>query len=112
MNNERLDPWPPRLRDVLKQHEHTKPTEPGLYLYLFHGREDPEQDMDEWGVNGPHIGPLKWAHTTYGATVELKFADGFETGPLPADVLSIKDDLLYYDGMYYGDWSLYLHEGD
>lgn len=50
--------------------------------------------------------------TTYGATVELKFADGFETGPLPADVLSIKDDLLYYDGMYYGDWSLYLHGGD
>lgn len=28
------------------------------YLHLFHGRKDPNQQMDDWGEDGPYIGPL------------------------------------------------------
>ncbi len=40
------------------------PPKPGLYLGLFHGRDDPNEQMRDWGFNGPTIGPLVWCHTT------------------------------------------------
>ena len=36
-----------------------------MYLRLFHGRTDPQQDMDDWGSDGPVLGPYKFAHRTY-----------------------------------------------
>jgi hypothetical protein len=36
-----------------------------LYIRLFHGRVDPEQDMDDWGSDGPIFGPYHFVHTTY-----------------------------------------------
>lgn len=92
--------------DLIKAHEH-RPTKPGVYLYLMHGRKDPEQDMDDWGLEGPYIGPLRNMHTTYASTLHLKFADGKETGPLYPEVMCIADDMLYWDGVYYGDWSVF-----
>jgi len=29
-----------------------------LYLQLSHGRDSMEEDMDDWGFEGPYIGPL------------------------------------------------------
>lgn len=46
---------------------------PGMYLGLFHGRDTPEEELDNWGFNGPMIGPLKYVHTTYAAEMKLKF---------------------------------------
>lgn len=37
-----------------------------VYLYLFHGRDRFDQDMDAWGRECPAIGPLSYVHTTYG----------------------------------------------
>ena len=56
-----------------------KPPRPGMYLGLLHGRDHPQQQMNDWGFNGPMIGPLKWFHTTYTCTVRIAFesaADG------------------------------------
>ena len=42
-----------------------------LYIRLFHGRTDPDQDMDDWGFDGPVLGPYQFAHTTYTCHYEL-----------------------------------------
>jgi hypothetical protein len=30
-----------------------------LYLELYHGRDNVNDDMDDWGFDGPIIGPLE-----------------------------------------------------
>ncbi len=76
-----------------------------LYLRLFHGRSDPEQDMDDWGSNGPVFGPYKFVHTIYTSFVKLGRRDG------GCDEMSVLEkDLLYYDGVYYGDWTVFTYE--
>lgn len=72
-----------------------------LYIRLFHGRADPEQDMDEWGSDGPVLGPYNFVHTTYGSIVRLGCKDD------SCDELFLYEDMLYYDGVYYGDWSVF-----
>lgn len=88
-----------------------RPHKPGLYLGLFHGRDDPKARMDDWGYDGPAIGPLRWCHTTYAFTVRIEFEtltdaslyfDEDFDGELP-----LHDDMLVFDGSYYGDWTLY-----
>lgn len=72
-----------------------------LYIELFHGRKDKEQDMDDWGSTGPVFGPLCYAHTTYGNEIKLG-KDGDEYG-----VLRVNDGMVYYNGIWYGDWSVF-----
>ena len=72
-----------------------------LYLRLFHGREDPEQDMDNWGLDGPIFGPYEFVHTTYNSSIKLGKQNG------DCDMLLVAGDMLYYDGVYYGDWSVF-----
>lgn len=73
-----------------------------IYLELFHGRKDPSQGMDDWGEQGPIFGPFDYVHTIY--------AQRIVAGPFGDDAtleLFVVDGLVYYDGMYYGDWSIY-----
>ncbi|MFA6175061.1 MAG: hypothetical protein WC765_00610 [Phycisphaerae bacterium] len=73
-----------------------------IYIRLFHGRTDPDQDMDDWGNDGPIFGPYKFAHTTYGHFLKLGKSEGH------VDELFVRhEDLIYYDGVYYGDWSVF-----
>jgi len=73
-----------------------------LYIRLFHGRTDPDNDMDDWGTDGPVFGPYKFAHTTYGHFLKLGKPKG------QVDELFVhKEDLIYYDSVYYGDWSVF-----
>src|SRR6266540_2029269 len=50
-------------------------TPSGLYLALFHGRKTPDEDMEDWGFDGPMIGPLSYVHTTYRSHLWLGFSD-------------------------------------
>jgi len=99
-----------------------------VYLRLFHGRDNPEQDMPDWGFDGPVIGPLEYVHVTY--MCDIKFAcsedvmrkffpdyaaeyDAFckarpnSNCPFWTDHnLVIASDLVKYDGKFYGDWSV------
>lgn len=97
----------------------------GLYIGLFHGRSAADTDMDDWGFDGPVIGPLDYVHTTYAAEVKLHFADarrapqyfrdaGFvtnlatgECSPCPEASLDITHDLIVFDGRYFGDWTVF-----
>ena len=75
-----------------------------VYIELFHGRRDPDQDMDDWGDRGPILGPFRWVHTTYAGTIHLGNQD------VPGDAigdLRVDGDMVYYDGAWYGDWSVF-----
>lgn len=90
----------------------SKPKKPGLYLGLFHGRREPREQMNGWGFDGPAIGPLKWCHTTYAFDIKIEFenaADAVAYFGIAQDQfeVSVDADLLVYDGMYYGDWTVY-----
>jgi hypothetical protein len=69
----------------------------GVYLYLFHGRTDENQQMDDWGESGPVLGPFPFVHTTYCADIKL----GYDS-----EELQIVNDMVYYAGVYWGDWSV------
>lgn len=76
-----------------------------LYIRLFHGRTNPEQDMNEWGTDGPVFGPYDYVHTTYSSLVRLGRDDD------NCEELRVLDhDLLFYDGVYYGDWSVFTED--
>lgn len=89
-----------------------KPKKSGLYLGLFHGRQEPGEKMNSWGFDGPTIGPLKWCHTTYAFDIKIEFekaADALDYFGVEQDQfeLDVNGDLLVFGGMYYGDWTVY-----
>lgn len=67
-----------------------------VYIHLFHGRDDPEQRMDDWGYQGPTLGPFPYIHTTY--CVDIKCGENL--------VLYINNEMIVHEGKYYGDWSV------
>jgi len=71
-----------------------------LYVRLFHGRTDPNQDMDKWGSHGPVFGPYEFIHSAYAFSLELGNHD-------TCDELFYHDGMVYYDGIYYGNWCVF-----
>lgn len=71
-----------------------------VYVQLFHGRSNPDQDLQDWGEQGP-VFLVDWFHVTYLHHIRMGDAtdDNME--------LNLVEDMLYYDGMYYGDWSVF-----
>jgi hypothetical protein len=73
-----------------------------FYLQLYHGRKDPAQEMDDWGFVGPTFGPLNYVVQTYFSTIRLHGCDGKELW------LEKHDDMIAWDGSYYGDMSIFV----
>ena len=69
------------------------------YLMLWHGRETVDEELDSWGTNGPVFGPFPFFHMTYDCEITFSEEDGH--------ILKVIDELVYYDGVYYGDWSFF-----
>ena len=97
---------------LLARHTHDEsPSRPGMYLKLLHGRRSVREGMGDWGADGPWIGPLKWFHCTYLSSIGIGFDDGGEIasmssgGDLPSPMF-LSEGLLYFKGVYYGDWEL------
>jgi hypothetical protein len=98
-------------------HYGTKPEQPGLYLGLFHGRHDPEDQMIEWGFNGPLIGPLAFVHTTYTHNIKLGFTNEIDAKRFFStqvhQMLTVSEDMVLFDSKIYGDWTVfYVGEDD
>ncbi|MGA8147493.1 MAG: hypothetical protein WB870_07955 [Gallionellaceae bacterium] len=98
--------------ELVKRHTHElKPTAPGMYLKLLHGRAAADAEMDDWGKDGPWIGPLNWFHCTYLSDIGIGFAGGEELASqgynidIPSPIY-LYQEMIYYDGMYYGSWEL------
>ena len=76
-----------------------------VYLELFHGRKKNEQ-LEDWGTQGPILGPFAHVQTTYG--LHIKCGE-VKTGDLELE-LDLKEDMVLYKQIYYGDWSVFGHE--
>lgn len=72
-----------------------------VFLQLFHGRKDPAEDMEDWGRTGPTLGPFDYVHVTYLSCVKF----GCDKSNMEAN-FGMFGDLLYYDGWYYGDFTV------
>ena len=70
-------------------------------LELFHGRTSPDQDLDSWGSQGP-VFLVDYVHVTYLCDIKLGLPEPAGDGDL-----TFVEDLVFYDGMYYGDWSVF-----
>ena len=70
-----------------------------LYLHLYHGRQYPGERLEDWGSEGPTFGPYENIQITYGAHIKMHVLDHF-------DDLAWYEDLVFYDGIYYGDLSI------
>jgi len=83
----------------------------GLYLGLYHGRETVEKDIDNWGDNGPLIGPLKNIRVVYMTDIQLEFEnrwDALKYGlRLDQAELTVKADCVAYRNIFYGDWKIH-----
>jgi len=80
-----------------------------IYIHLFHGREDPNwQDPDgNYGFTGPLLGPFTNVHMEYAMPPRIS----------PPNVhLGKFEDMLFYDGKFYGGWTavgeFYALDGD
>ena len=71
-----------------------------VYLYLIHGRKDPEQQMNGWGFNGPTLGPFVAIHVTYMSSLRCIRDDYSEFE------LRFHQDMLAHDGAFYGDFEI------
>lgn len=68
-----------------------------VYLELFHGRRSPDEELDDWGFEGPILGPFPFVQITYGSDIKLAGANlGFD-----------KDGYVQFAGAYYGDISTF-----
>lgn len=63
-------------------------------MKLFHGRNTATEVLDDWGFDGPVLGPLESVQLTFGS-IALYAEDRVE--------LARVDDLIFYDGKFYGD---------
>jgi hypothetical protein len=75
-----------------------------VYLKLMHGRDHPEQQMNDWGFDGPVLGPFEVVHFTYTTHVRC-FPEGSD-GDIDAIELCYHDDMLVHEGKYYGDFEI------
>lgn len=106
-------------------HQRGEMTWPGIYLELLHGRSNPAQDMEDWGFSCDEcFGPIQSIIHTYNASTRLVFdkecryelwlSDAIPNPEiiteLKPNVLATFDDMLYYNGAYYGDWAFFFHE--
>ena len=73
-----------------------------VYIKLLHGRDDPDQDMQDWGFAGPLLGPFEALHFTYRNHIRCISNSATEEEL----ELGFTDDMLTYEGKRYGDFEI------
>jgi hypothetical protein len=74
-----------------------------MYLRLYHGRQDPPEEMDDWGFVGPTFGPLSCYVHTYCCTFRIH-----DDGSTDELWLPVHDDMIHWDGCFYGDMEVFI----
>lgn len=69
-----------------------------IYIELSHGRHTPDEEIDDWGFDGPVLGPYPFFHMTYLSTIN--------TGKGPTEDMGMENEYITYMGAYYGDASI------
>jgi len=70
------------------------------YLRLFHGRHTPDEQLSDWGFDGPIFACVSGVSVTYACEIK------FENQDDELCVLKIVDDLVYYNDCWYGDFEI------
>jgi hypothetical protein len=70
-----------------------------VYLYLFNGRPTPDTELDDWGSEGPCIGPFDYVQQTYACHIKCGLGDSITDIP-------IVGELVEYEGVFYGDFTI------
>ncbi len=70
------------------------------YVRLFHGRTEPNEELSDWGSDGPMIGPVGLTWTYGNLKLHMPGWDDFEWLP---EI----HDLVLFDGIYYGDLDIF-----
>jgi len=93
-----------------------------LRLLILHGRKSPDENLDDWGPDGPTVYGIDAIHWTYGnANVFFESEEaaeiaqrltGWETFDEKALSMRFHGDLLVVNGMYYGDWEIQTYDVD
>jgi hypothetical protein len=73
-----------------------------VYLFFYHGRHTSKEELDDWGVNGPILGPFTAIQITYGCHIKA-----LSNSPINHDPIGIgKDGLVEIYGAFYGDFQI------
>ena len=78
-----------------------------MYLRLYHGRTDPDREMEEWGFAGPTFGPLSSYVHVYCRNFRL-----YDEDRLSEVWLETHGDMIRWDGCFYGDMRLFIADDD
>ena len=79
-----------------------------LYLELWHGRDYPDEQLDDWGKQGPVLGPFDYVHIVYLTHIQARYSNSDKV--LDMDEIRIVNDLILYAGVYYGDCAIHSEE--
>jgi hypothetical protein len=74
-----------------------------MYMRLYHGRTDPDEQMDDWGFVGPTFGPLACYVHTYCSTFRIHAECSFDE--LWLDKF---DGMIRWNGCFYGDMEIFI----
>lgn len=79
----------------------SKESEMPVYLNFFHGRHTSDEELDDWGFNGPVFGPFSTVQVTYGCHIKTIDREGDLT-----QFTIDKDGLVEALGAFYGDFEI------
>lgn len=82
-----------------------------LYMHLFHGRDTDAEDMNDWGFDGPYLGPLTRIHVAYMGVPHLEFAAAADAAAFGFSdrsvLLSLSEgNCIAFAGKLYGDFTV------
>lgn len=86
-------------------------------LILIHGRKDPDEEMNDWGFNGPILEGVEYLVVTYNTHYRLGFVDeaacraameatGWEEWDENQLLIQFHDDMVKTKDGYFGDWEV------
>jgi hypothetical protein len=77
-----------------------------IYIELFHGHHSPDEQIEDWGFDGPILGPFPYFHITYGSDVKLGDDPILVAGQEYVFPTWDKDGFINFLVGYYGDMSI------
>jgi hypothetical protein len=82
-----------------------------IYIDLFHGPHHPEEQLDDWGFQGPILGPFPFFHMTYGNDIKIGDTDGIVVASVLLELpAQDKNGFIVFLGSHYGDISIFSEE--
>ena len=74
-----------------------------LAFELYHGRKSPDEEMSDWGIQGPVFLDFDYLHMAYFCLPNVGE---------PVEFLTTSGDLIYYEGVFYGDFCVFIYDDE